>query len=573
MPFVSLRARIAALVFILLAVSALTAQDKPLWAYKTSQDIKFQWLHSTGYLLVGTQNEVVCLDPETGAVRWKRTDLPGLTDDRLDEVDGTTIVLVNATDRLHAVNIEDGKSVWQTDKIKGSTVGVLPILEKNFVLLLTTDNPRKGKLKPDMLALNLETGAPLWQVEFADNVDLHEADNTGRFMPRRDLSGHQPPIYDDDSIYFTYAGIHRYEIATGKVIWKTPYDVTEGNLKRANAQAVLDRDTVYTSAKGVIRAIDRATGAIKWTSSDFGAAVAQMQAGDKLIFGRMGGTYFDHGKDEWLLKKPLGVVAVNKNTGQQVWRFDDAKDSITNMLIVPQQHMLLIADMKELIALDTESEGKIKEALRIKLEFKHKIGGGAKAARAGLKFARGGLMGLGKKDKSDFDAPITISMRGNGLAVVQGKQHLLAFNPQTKSIAWSTQFEAPGSSAWQKYVWAAITAAGYGANFGMASNTQLGSSVNTAANQGKNMFAENYEKILTRRYSATRGGANFTYVLTKVEEGKDQVPGIVGVNLDNGEAIHQVALGDKDPNYQVDEGAGRIFNIKDKKELVAYTIR
>ena len=91
----------------------------------------------------------------------------------------------------------------------------------------------------------------------------------------------------------------------------TKYDVTEGYLKRGNAQAIMDGDVVYTSAKGVIRAIDRNTGAIKWTSSDFGAAVAQMDMDGNLIFGRMGGAFYENNSKNWILKKPLGVVAVS----------------------------------------------------------------------------------------------------------------------------------------------------------------------------------------------------------------------------------------------------------------------
>ena len=243
------------------------------------------------------------------------------------------------------------------------------------------------------------------------------------------------------------------------------------------------------------------------------------------------------------------------------------------MVVLPQHNMLLIADQEHLIALDTKAEGKVKEQMRMKLEFKHKLGGGAKAAKMGLKFARGGLMGMAKKDKSELDPPVSVSMRGNGLAIVQGKQHLLAFNPQTKSIQWSVQFQAPGAAGWQKAVWGAVTAVGYMSNYGVASRTQYGTSMNEAANQNKNRFAASYEKLLSKRHMATQAGQNFTYILSNVEDGKDNVPGVIGVNLDTGSATTEIAIGEKDPNYVVDEPAGRLFNLKDKKEIQAFAMR
>ena len=58
-----------------------------------------------------------------------------------------------------------------------------------------------------------------------------------------------------------------------------------------------------------------------------------------------------------------------------------------------------------------------------------------------------------------------------------------------------------------------------------------------------------------------------------MEEGKDDGPGIVGVNMNNGAAAHQVLLKIKEPDYVVDELTGRIFNVKDKREITAYSVK
>jgi len=99
----------------------------------------------------------------------------------------------------------------------------------------------------------------------------------------------------------------------------------------------------------------------------------------------------------------------------------------------------------------------MKEAFKVKLEFKNKIGAGAKAARMGMKFARGGLIGMGKKDH-DEDPPVTITLRANRTAVVQAKQHLLAFDTKGKTIPWSVEYAAPAVPNWERLVMFAITA-------------------------------------------------------------------------------------------------------------------
>jgi hypothetical protein len=47
----------------------------------------------------------------------------------------------------------------------------------------------------------------------------------------------------------------------------------------------------------------------------------------------------------------------------------------------------------------------------------------------------------------------------------------------------------------------------------------------------------------------------------------------VGVNLDTGETNRQVWLKDKTPDYKGDEIMGRVFNIRDSKELIASPVQ
>ena len=90
----------------------------------------------------------------------------------------------------------------------------------------------------------------------------------------------------------TYAGLHRFNLADGKLVWKTLYDVTDGTMKNTNGQALFDGDVIYTSSQGVLRAIDKNTGSVKRATKDFGkGGIAEMQTYNGVLYGRMGGRF------------------------------------------------------------------------------------------------------------------------------------------------------------------------------------------------------------------------------------------------------------------------------------------
>lgn len=561
---------------LLLASSALHAA--PLWSHKPAGDIKWYRVTDVGSVLVGTKGSVYLLDSETGAQLWSRTDLPGVEEYEVEEITGTPLLLVSDTSgsfskntRLFALDLLTGQNIWQTEKLQGATVAVEPVYEKDLVLLVTVPNNSANKAKPKITALRMTSGELVWEADYPDPVDLYGIERKSKYFPKFDLSGANPPIYDEDSVYFTYAGLHRYSLSDGKLLWGVKYDVTEGAIKRGNAQAVIDGNAVYTSAKGQLRAIDKATGALRWTSKDFGGAVAEMRALGGTIYGRLGGAFYDFAKREYVNKKPFGVAAVNKQTGATEWYYDKADDSITNMALLPDMNTILIADAKHLIGLDTGSTGKVKEAYKVKLEFKNNLGAAATVAKV-AKFGFGGLSAIGKGGGDDRDEPVAVYRRENGTVVVQGKQHILAFDPRGRQIVWSVKYEAPGVPGWQKLAMAGLTAFSYSVSTAHALNTYAGTASNRWANSNRVNALVAYEKFVSKRYSAAQAVGNYAYVLTTVKEGKEKGAGLIGVHMESGKGDRQILFKDKEPDYQVDEAAGRVFNLRNPKELSAFSV-
>jgi hypothetical protein len=82
-----------------------------------------------------------------------------------------------------------------------------------------------------------------------------------------------------------------------------------------------------------------------------------------------------------------------------------------------------------------------------------------------------------------------------------------------------------------------------------------------------------YEQFMSKRYTATKAGSLYVYVLTDVKQEKDKGAGIVGVNMETGPGDRQIMFKDKEPDYEVDEAAGRVFNLRNSKELNAYVLK
>jgi outer membrane protein assembly factor BamB len=562
----------------------------PLWSFKGA---KWYSMMETGNVMVGLPNGVTMLDGTTGKALWQRTDLGEIKETEFTELTGTPLVLISDNSgfaqrktKMTALDMQSGATVWQTDKMLGFTAEVSPIHARDMIVFLTIKDNRINKDKPDIFALKMSTGELLWQNEYSEKVDLYGIEKKkrggtsamflgsgGGASDRFDLSGENPPVFDGDSFYMTYAGLHRYNLSDGKLVWKTLYDVTDGSLKNTNGQAIVDGDMIYTSAQGIIRAVDKNSGAVKWTTKDFGkGGVAEMLLNGDVVYGRMGGQFFSAKKGEWQKKTPIGVVALNKMSGSTNWIYEGAKNSITNMVVVPEQNVLMIGDEKNLIGLDMASQGKVKEAYKVPLKFKFKVGAAATAGKVAA-VAFGGVGGFFKKGADTTDEPISLVRQENGTVVARGRQHLLGFDPKSREIVWSTKYEAPGIDGWQSIVMTALTITAAAMSQASEAQHSYNGDYNSAFRDNDNFLnlMSSYQQFMSKKYSASKQSGNIYYVLTSLKTKDEKGSGLVGVNLMSGKGVNQIIFKDKSPDYEVDEAAGRLFNMN-KGELSAYNI-
>ena len=539
-----------------------------------------------GTLLVGTDDAIASYDPDSGKLLWTKTEFKKTNPRNAVDVPGTPLLICNTYDGMMnskvtftALDYFTGEPRWTTPQLLGQYLDTIPVPAKNLVIFVvqTYDGRDPGIY---LNAHDLESGAAKWSAKFTKGggIPLHPADNSGRFLPTMDLSGYHEPVIDGDEMYLGYLGVHCIDLASGATKWGVEFPPANKGLKKTYAPLRLDGDRIYGAGGGSVYAINRRTGAQLWKSdriSDFAgllksrdnAIVAQLEIVGGKIFSRYGGNFSD-GKTA-ALKEPLGVVVLDPADGKSLYHFDKAKEGITNLVVLPETHRVVFADGANVYGIDTSAATPV-EAFKVPIEFKKKMGMGS-VAKIGLG-ALGGVTGLAKgvmsANKGLLDVPVAVSF-AHGRIVVQGKQHLLGFDPQTQTSSWSLFYAAPSDALANIAMFAVTAAAAVYGNAQVATSGGLGSS---GYNSGVSTIHSNldsynrYTEKLSQRAGGVKSSEAYSYILTKVE--KDI--GIVGVNLASGETDRQLVLKEKEPNYTVDEPANRIFHFAGKDSVVAY---
>ena len=209
------------------------------------------------------------------------------------------------------------------------------------------------------------------------------------------------------------------------------------------------------------------------------------------------------------------------------------------------------------------------------LSFERSLGA-ADYTSAGVKALTGGLGGIFKagiqlgSGKDRMDVPVAVTRNGDGRLVTRGKQHLLAFDPEEEKVRWSAYFPAPGASGFEI---ATMTALTLFQAYGYAAQASAGGMSVSSAVSARDRAYGGLDKLIARRFKATKATTAHAYVLTTLEEDGRKGAGILGVNLMDGRPAGQFLFDDKEPVYAVDEVTGQLYYFKKKKILQVYALQ
>lgn len=579
------------------------------WSAKFDGRVRFYQTTELGALIVGTEKSLYAVDSETGEVLWRRKNV------RLDETDvapvvGTDLLLLSLEKgdrtRVEAVDILTGDAVWQSDKIRGAVMQMAVDIDANLLAAVfvrdTKGRAREGfKRHPVLHILNLSTGDELWKYEIESDVEMMPV----RWSEKEDeevpytLGNYHPPLFLDGRLYLFYEGVTSFDAQTGKQRMRERFRINEEGLALTEADPVFDESFIYTSGRGRVRAISRATGRIEWEAKDLGLTPEMLLAGD-VLYVRTGGQFTRVRDGETVERGPYGVSAIDAQTGRTLWRYKGADRGITNIAL-PDSSSVLIADRDDLIMIDA-----------------------ATGKRRG-------------RSSHDLEKASFVLVNEQGQAVVGGNNEIGAFDVANGRAVWRARHSPPGRGILRTVAAVAARAASLYFRFGGAATAafrgvQLARAASTlrwsglvsraslpnlttlATNSAREYVTERFsplgiaararnqasmrlprlprparpsldveERLLDRldparqldrlsrflwhrqRLATLRG--EWMYFYTDLRGGR----GLAGVNVNTGRTERAVRLSDPDERFMTDEAAGLLYSAKDDR-LFAYRI-
>jgi outer membrane protein assembly factor BamB len=550
------------------------AATEQAWQQPLGEENTWSRLTYAGTLLVATENSLVHYDPATGEQLWLRDDFKKLSQFNVRDISGTPFLAINQPlgnippkSQFQVLNISTGETLWDTGVVAGHVLGGYPVLDKDLLILAANlQGGKDTKAGIYLIGLTLSNGDENWRTRLGSNGSLpvHKSDMSG-FIPVPNFSGHPQPIITDDTFVLVAGDLIAVNIDTGEEKWRFKLKASDASLKRTYAQPLLVDGVLYAVSKNSMHAIDMASGAEKWKVKISKAPMPQLElVGDKIV-GRMGGT-FSNGKDI-VQKKPFGAFVVDTATGKLAWKWTKAKDSVTNLRVLPEQGLIMLADKKKLYALDLNAQKKPKVVYDEKLEFKRKMGSADMAAK-GIGAAggflsgglSGGLRGLGGGGDRG-DPPLDIETYGDQL-IIRAQYHVLAHNISERTTDWSIEFAPPGMSPFALIAMGAVTTA-----VAVGSATQAGGGWQSRSALDSTLrVSSSFQNAVSSRYAAAEKGKDIAFFLTKEEEGMV----LLGIDLNGGAEVGRIPMTEKEPQFMVDAVGSRVYYFKDKTELIAY---
>jgi outer membrane protein assembly factor BamB len=227
-------------------VRALNRENgRTLWRQRTDLRISTGIRAGYGKLLFGTRDgQAVALSAEDGTELW-RTQLSGELLSR-PATDGDSVIFQSQDGRIVALNAEDGVLRWSYDV----TVPVLT-LRGTAEPLLTGNRVYVGTASGRVVALELATGAPVWERRVAEPGGRSELD---RMV---DIDGNL--ILRNGGLFVgTFQGkLAVLDEDSGRIFWDMDMSVSQPMSEYAGILFVADE-------KGVVRGVDQRTGTEVW---------------------------------------------------------------------------------------------------------------------------------------------------------------------------------------------------------------------------------------------------------------------------------------------------------------------
>jgi outer membrane protein assembly factor BamB len=333
------------------------------WTTKLDDTVRFYQTTDVGAVVVGTKKSLYAVDAMTGDILWRRKEST-LDENDIAPIPGTDLLLLSfekgSRTRIEAVDALGGETFWQSDKLRGALMHLAVDIDASLLAVVLAKDAKSEardgfKRKPVVHVLDLTSGNELWKHELGSDIEM---------MPTRwpenekdeveySLDNYQPPLFADGRLWLFYEGVTSYDARSGNERTRDKFRINEEGLALTEAPPVVDEGFIYTSGRGHVRAISRATGKVEWEAKDLGVTPELILAGH-VLYARTGGQFTRLKDGEIVERGPYGVAAIDATNGKVLWKYKGADKGITNLVLANRPN-LVIADHDEVITIDANN--------------------------------------------------------------------------------------------------------------------------------------------------------------------------------------------------------------------------
>jgi outer membrane protein assembly factor BamB len=591
------------------------------WTAKLDDTVRFYQATDVGAVVVGTKKSLYAIDGMTGDVLWRRKD-SSLDENDVAPVPGTDLLLLSfekgERTRIEAIDILSGERIWQSDKLRGALMQMSVEADSNLlsVVLVRDAKGHSGdnlKRHPVVHTLDLSTGDERWKQEIGSDIEMMPGRWDEKDEVEFSLDNYHPPVFLNGRLFLFYEGVTSYDASSGKARTREKFRVNEEGLALTEAAPAFDEGFIYTSGRGHVRAISRASGDTEWEAKDLGLTPEIVLAG-RILFARTGGQFTRLKNGETIERGPFGVTAIDARSGKILWRYKGADKGITN-LVFPDAETVVIADHDDLITINT-ADGKrrsrtphgIKQASFALLNDRGEIVIGGQEQIAGFDARTGQAVWRGRYPPPGRGLLRTITaiaaraaslyFRFGGVASVafrgiQIARSVVALSSVT-SVSWSglatrssfSNLQTLATNAGRSYANGRFKAFGVMAKVRQArgaASADLGAGIRQRLAQQRPHNVE--ERLLDRldpahqlerlssflwhreRLATLRG--NWMYFYTDLKDIGGH--GLAGVNIQTGDRDRAVRLDDLDTRFVTDEATGLLYSASSNR-MIGYAV-
>ena len=523
--------------------SNIYAGGEKLWTQEYPKEINWMMVSDAGILILGTDEALYGVNPETGEELWKQEDQKKIDREYVEVIDVTPVILVTRKglrNEAVAINTLTGEAIFSTKDYNFMPMhGAMPVYDNLTFLLAGVE----GKSRSTFYNVDMATGEVNWKQD--EWLGPKSGDpqlvalNQEKTFSKLGLIGNQYVVFDTDNTFFAHLAnghLAKYDMRTGEMIWQANFKDYKVKPKPEGASSIAygyaqmryneANNTLYVPISNSLVALNADDGSFVWGEKpeDLKGKVSNMEFIDEGILVKTTG------------EKPI-ITLLDYNTGEPLWDKEFKKFQDNGVVLFEEDKILLLTgnDLYEIKPVNGEYER------------------------------------VAKNIKFKGEDPMMMSIVEDVL-VFTANQNIMGMDPDTYEVIYQEYYAAPGLGALE-IVGRALAAA--------AANAMSYASARHAAMSG----GANYDPIsntfeydvvsanLGQRFSKSLETNKYHYVNTKecvVEGNKDK--GVICINKLTGEIDGAVILEDRKPEYEVDQVSNLLFFKSGKKEVTCYKL-